>query len=124
MENKVERLNELYQDPQMAAKLNAAADEEELRKLLAENGVELTAEEMHAVMLELADAVEEAMNKEELNEDDLQQVSGGLSITSAWFTLKATGAVATAFGVGAAVGVGIGLVALGIYAYGKYKKKW
>ena len=121
---KLERLNELYSDPKMTKKLNAAPTEEDLRVMLAENGVDLTPEEMSGVLEELAVLAEESVNDDELNEEQLENVSGGFTLTFASITLKTTGAVTAAFGIGAGVGLGIGLAGLAVYAIGKKKKWW
>ena len=121
---KLERLNELYSDPEMARKLNAAPTEEDLRLMLAENGVELTAEEMTGVLKELAALAEESMSEEELSEDQLENVSGGFSLTIASLAIKTTGVVTAAFGISVGVGLGIGLAGLAVYAIGKKKKWW
>ena len=121
---KLERLNELYSDPEMAQKLNAAPTEEDLRLMLAENGVELTPEEMSGVLEELAALAGESMNDEELDEEQLENVSGGFTLTIASVALKTTGVVTTAFGISTGVGIGIGLAGLAVYAIGKKKKWW
>ena len=126
---KLERLNELYSDPKMAQKLNAAPTEEDLRLMLAENGVEFTPEEMSGILSELASVAEQAFSNEELSEEQLESVSGGFSLSFAIpilgkVALKATGSVATALGVSSVVGIGIGLAGLAVYAVGKRKKWW
>ena len=117
--NKNERLNELLMDKDFQQKSLAVSTQEEVQSLFAEFGLELTAEEVEQFLIQLGQMLSETQS-EELNEDDLDNVSGG-----AW-SIVLTGAAASAFGIACGVTIGIGAVALGgyiIYKQATKKKK-
>lgn len=85
MEKKIENLfgNEAFMEKFMA--LNTP---EEIQALFAENGVEVSAEELHEL-------IQEAMGKDaELNTEQLDNVNGGGAVSIAWLLLKGTWAFA------------------------------
>lgn len=84
METKLmEKLEKVFKDEAMAAKLKEAADIDAIKAVLAEAGVELTEEELAEVVRVAA----ESAGSGELSEDQMDEVSGGIVRTA----LKALG---------------------------------
>jgi len=74
-----EKLNTLLEDQDFIEKLTNTETDTEVQALLAENGVELTLEEINAVKK----GVEARISEEgELSEDDLENVAGGVDIAN------------------------------------------
>jgi len=72
-----EKLNTLLEDQDFIEKLTSAETDAEVQALLAENGVELTLEEINAVKK----GVEARISEDgELSEDELENVAGGADI--------------------------------------------
>lgn len=110
------RVNELLMDKTFQEKSLAVTNEEEVQELFAEFGLELTHEEVESILVQLGSMLSET--SEELDEEDLENVSGG-----AW-SIVLTGAAASAFGIACGVTVGLGVVALGVaFAVKQAKKK-
>ena len=80
MEKKIEKLNELLLDVDVQNEAKAIKDPEELRQILAQHGLELTADEMEEILVQLGGfLVENNLMTEdgELTEEGMDQVSGG-----------------------------------------------
>lgn len=118
---KAEQINALFEKPEIQQQISGLTDPEEIRKVLAENGVELTAEEMNEVLLSIGETVANLVPDSELSEDDLENVAGGFAMT---ISLGAGAAVFCAvaggiIGVAAVAGLAYGAY----YLYKKVKKK-
>lgn len=74
MNEKQAKLEELMKNEAFADALFSKKSSEEIQKLFAENGLELTAEELAAVT---ATILQGASGNEELSEDALDSVAGG-----------------------------------------------
>lgn len=72
-----QKLTELFNSENAKAKLNAIDDIEELKQFLDENDIELSYEDL-AELLKSAVACSEKSNSDELTEEDMDNVSGGL----------------------------------------------
>lgn len=85
-ETKMNTVEELLSNEELIAKIQAAETPEEIPALLAEMGVEISAEEF----LEAYNQAEvEACGDEELDADDLDVVSGGCVHTAARYVMMA-----------------------------------
>lgn len=118
--NKVEKLNDIFSNPAIMEQIGVMDDPEQILVVLAENGLELTAEELHDVLLTVGETVAPLFPEGELSEDDLDNVSGGgLTIT----IVLGAGAKFTAAVLGGLVGVAVvaGLAYCGYKIYKKYK---
>lgn len=69
-----EKMKKLVQDQEFMNKLLACEEPEQVQKLFADNGVEITLEEVKALGKALAGM---AQSDGELSEDDLEGVAGG-----------------------------------------------
>ena len=98
MEKSLEEIKRLSQealnDPEFVKAFAAAKSPEETQKLLAGRGIEMTLEEVLAMG--------EAIGNDELNDDELENVSGGIGIVLG--TLAVVGFVSV-FTTAAVVGV-------------------
>ena len=118
-----EKLNVLLADPAFYQEGKDVASVEDFMELLRKHDVELTAEEADAVLTQLGMLIAQ-QNSEELSEDDLDNVAGGLIklvIGGIAVTVKSAAAGAV-LGAGLGVAVGVAAVAGGCY-YAK-KKGW
>jgi hypothetical protein len=79
-EQKVAKLEALFQDEDFATKLGAVVSTGDLRKLFAANGVELTAEETAGLVESVAQRLGDSTG--ELSATQLDGAAGGLSIKS------------------------------------------
>ena len=86
----------LESKPELAAKIDNINTDEEVVAFFAENGIDVTVEEVREV---LAEGVIECAEPEngELSEENLDNVAGGLALT--------LGLIATAWGVGSRAGM-------------------
>lgn len=101
---KEQKLAELFQNEQFKKEANELKTAEELQRLFASYGLELSLDEVYS----LCEKIALNMEKGELSEDELENVSGGFAITAG----------VVALGVGC-----IGALALGIYnGYKKTKR--
>lgn len=72
-----EKINELFQDKAFVEKLLSLENDTDVQALMKENGVELSLQEINSIKK----AVESRIgNDEELSEDDLENVAGGVDI--------------------------------------------
>lgn len=79
MENMMkEKLAATFANEAIAAKLKEAADIEQMRKVLAENGVEFTDEELAQFISQAAKSADNG----ELDETQMEEVSGGIVRTA------------------------------------------
>ena len=102
--DKNQKLCELFSNEQFKAEANKLSTAEELQRLFSEYGLELSIDEVY----DLCEVIAVNMEKEELDEGDLESVAGGFAITAGLVVL----------GVAC-----IGAVALGIYnGYKKTKR--
>lgn len=121
----LELFDKITQRPDVANRILIAKDEEEIREILANNGLKLTPEQTHTILMELGNSVSEIItDQDELLEDDLDGVAGGGMITIAIGTtvIKASGTLAIALGGATGVALGVGAVCVGVWAYKKYIK--
>lgn len=123
----VKLFNEVTSRPEVSSKIMSAENSEEIRTILAENGLSLTEEEINVVLEELGKSVEDVLaDQDELPEEMLDDVSGGaamLTLAIGTTAIKASGTLAIVLGGATGVGLGIGAVALGIWAYRRYIRK-
>lgn len=73
-----EKMNELFQDETFVEKLLNKETDVEVKELLAENGVEISLEEISAIKKTVEARLE---NDSELSEDDLENVAGGSDVS-------------------------------------------
>lgn len=120
----VKLFNEVTSRPDVSERIVAAESAEEIRGILAENGLNLTEDEMKTVLEELGKSVEKVLaDQDELPEEALDDVSGGAAMWTLMLgtaTFKASGTLAIVLGGVSGVALGVGAVALGIWAYKKY----
>jgi predicted ribosomally synthesized peptide with nif11-like leader len=79
----MEKLSPLWENEEFVKSLAAAESEEAALKLFADNGIDITTEE-------LAEIKSSATAQDELGEEDLEDVAGGIAISA----LTAAGALA------------------------------
>lgn len=120
----VKLFNEVTSRPDVSEKIVAAESAGEIRGILAENGLNLTEDEMKTVLEELGKSVEKVLaDQDELPEEALDDVSGGAAMWTLMLgtsVFKASGTLAIVLGGVSGVALGVGAVALGIWAYKKY----
>lgn len=108
------RIDELFDNEELVEKFSLVKTPDELWDLFKENGVEFT----DVSKEELFDAFQKAKDTDELDEDDLENVSGGF-----WLKL-AVGKVLISVG-GATAGTVLltcaGIAAIGLAAYAGYR---
>lgn len=81
MNEKNKKIEEIFKNEEKVKYLCSLNTPEEAQKAFAEEGVDLTLDELN----ELRDAIIRAIdNKGELSEDDLEQASGGFIIAGLW----------------------------------------
>lgn len=73
-----EKINELFQDETFVENLLSKETDIEVKALLAENGVEISLEEISAIKKTVEARLE---NDSELSEDDLENVAGGSDVS-------------------------------------------
>lgn len=113
---KQEKFDSLMQDETLCKELQTMTDAEEVRALLAKNGLEFTQEEMTDILMSVGQLIDENLPEGELDEDVLENVHGGIT------GMIALGAGAKALCLVAGIGVGaLGVFALGCCAYKLYK---
>ena len=92
---------------------------EEICNVLAENGLNLTEDELNTVLEELGKSVKEILAElDELSGDALDDNSEGVAMWTLAFgtaTFKASGTLAVVLGGATGVALGVGAVALGIW---------
>lgn len=115
--NREELFNQLFEDPNVVRQVQAMSDPEEIRSFLASHGVEFSQDEMEQLLLGIGEAMDNRIAEGELDENELESVAGGFTMT---LTLGA-GAALAAGTLGFVVGVG-GVIALGYFGYKYYKK--
>lgn len=102
------KLNLLLEDKEFMMKMLGQDSEQDVQKLFAENGVEMTLEEVDSLGATL-DKCFKKLDSDELDEDALEDVAGGFAITlvgvSGWAVAKAV--------------IGIGAAGLAIYKWYK-----
>lgn len=88
MEEKLNKIEALANDEKFIDQMKKASSKEDLQRVFAEFGVDLTREEIDAI----AEAIEKMMS-DELNENDLENAAGGVSALAilgwAWKGAKA-----------------------------------
>lgn len=72
-----EKMKELLADKAFVEKLMSLETETEVQSLLSENGVELTVEQISMIK---KGVMSQLSNSDELSEDDLETVAGGVDI--------------------------------------------
>ena len=119
-----EKLDKILEDEATLALVQGVEDADEVYRILTEKGLDVSREAFDDLLISLGRAVSEKMSEDELNLDQLDNVSGGsgILVTIGGVTIKLTAAAAAAFGVGFAVGVGVGIAALAVLGYCAYKK--
>jgi len=78
MESKKEKLQALLNDDSFAEGYSAAETKEDLQKLFADNGIEMSMEDIDSL---LADIPEEKNGDGELSDETLENVAGGSLLT-------------------------------------------
>lgn len=117
--NKVEKLNEIFSKPAIMEQVSVMDDPEQILAILAENGLDLTAEELNEVLLTIGETVAPLLPEGELSEDDLDNVAGGGGVTAT--IVLGAGAKFTAAILGGLVGVAV-VAGLAYCGYKLYKK--
>lgn len=110
---KAEQINMLFEKPEIQQQVSGLTDPEDIRKVLVDNGVELTSEEMNEVLLSIGETIANLVPEGELSEDDLEDVAGG-----GFSMMLVLGAGSTTFC--AVAGGLIGVAAVAGLAYGGY----
>lgn len=148
-DSRMEKLNELLSSESICDKLLAAENAAEARAVLAENGLDMTEEEVNALGQYVASISKKLIeNGGELAEEDLEKIAGGIltetvsvisaaSSTSLFSSSIATGAAAgSSFPVvgtiiGAAVAAGVATAVIyreeivsGLKKAGEWIKSW
>ena len=103
---RMEKLGALLTNEDFCQKFIACTTKQEAYKLFADNGSDLTEEEINGLALQLKALTQKLIeNNGELSEEDLEQIAGGANIKSAITTLfVAPAGIGVAAGVGAAIG--------------------
>lgn len=114
-----EKIKALMEQEGFVEKMLACEEPEDVQKLFGDNGVELSLEDVKAIgkALDRMDA-----QSGELAEEDLQEVAGGVAISSVII-----GTIATIVGTaGAAVGFGVtgGAIGGAVLLARKYFRRW
>lgn len=121
-QEKIDLINAMMEKSEVQEKAKQCKDAAELQQLFAENGVDLTVDEVEAFLSELTESVmSKICENQELSEDDLDNVAGGLgSVAAAILALGST--PVGPWIIAGAVVVGLGaLIIGGINGY--YSKK-
>ena len=118
---KIEKLNQIFEDSAVMEQVSTLRDPDEIRAVLEEHGLTLSAQELDEILLAVGESVSQLMPEGELSEDDLEDVAGGVSVT----ILLGAGAKILCGVAGGLVGVAaVAALAYGGYVlYKKYKKK-
>ena len=99
---RIEKLGALLANEDFCQKFIACTTKQEAYKLFADNGSDLTEEEINGLALQLKALTQKLIeNDGELSEEDLEQIAGGGTVEVALTTLFVAPA-----GIGAAAGVG------------------
>ena len=119
--NKVEKLNEIFSNPEIMNRVGVMEDPAQVLEVLKENGLELTIEELQEALLTIGETVAPLIPEGELSEDDLDNVAGGGALTVS--IVLGAGAKLTAAILGGLVGVAVvaGLAYCGYLLYKKLK---
>lgn len=81
-EDTIQKLNALFENnEEVQQKAAMISDFEELHSLISNNGVDISREELTDFLLEVGQCVSEVMPEDELSEDDLDDVAGGIAGT-------------------------------------------
>lgn len=121
-QEKIDLINAMMEKTEVQEKAKQCKDAAELQQLFAENGVDLTVDEVEAFLSELTESVMSKIREnQELSEDDLDSVAGGMGSVAA--AIIGLGSIPVAgWIVAGAVIVGCGaLIIGGINGY--YKKR-
>lgn len=121
-QEKINLLNAMMEKPEVQEQAKQCKTPAELQALLAENGLNLTLDELEQFLDEVTKAVADKLQvNQELSEEDLGNVSGGLgNVAAAILGLGATPVGPWILGGAAVVGIGA-LIIGGINGY--YSKK-
>lgn len=122
-QEKINLINAMMEKPEVQVKAKQCKNAAELQRLFAENGVDLTVDEVEVFLSEVAEAVAVKLHEnQELSEGDLDDVSGGLgSVAAAIIGIGSTPVGPWILGAAAVVGVGA-LIVGGVNSYYKNKK--
>jgi hypothetical protein len=98
-----ERIKEIFSDEAFVKELFSKEDPEEVQKMLADKGIDLSIDEIVTLKDMLEKKLQQAQNGEELAEDDLEEVAGGSGVL-AFLVCAAIGLafVATVYEIGCA----------------------
>lgn len=96
--DKNEKLMQIFQDEQFLAESACMESAEDLQELLSKHGLDLTLDEVYGLCAQIACH----MKGDELDEDDLEYVSGGVAV---WLIVGC---------------VAVGVAAIGSFAAGVY----
>ena len=122
MTKKIDKLNELLLDVDVQNEVKTVKDPETLRQVLSQRGLELTADEMEEILVQIGGyLVENNLMTEdgELTEEGMDQVTGG-GLGAAITGLKVGTAIS---GGNVAVGVAVFVGVCAVTAYVSYNRK-
>ena len=129
---RMEKLGALLANEDFCQKFISCTTKQEAYKLFADNGSDLTEEEINGLALQIKALTQKLIeNDGELSEEDLEQIAGGINVMAAEITIAvapigigASTLIGSAIGsvvcpgvgsvIGAAIGTGVGMIASGL----------
>lgn len=122
-QEKIDLINAMMEKSEVQEKAKQCKDAAELQQLFAENGVDLTVNEVEAFLSELTESVMSKIREnQELSEDDLDSVAGGLGGVAAAIIGGFASIPVAGWIVAGAVVIGLGAFVIG-GINGYYSKK-
>ena len=110
-EQKIAKIKEIFADKEFVAKVLEMETAEEVQAAVKAQGVELTLEEIEATKAELANQIENK-DSDEVSDEQLEQVAGGMAITTAVII------------AGGLLAAGSGLATLGAKIHEWTRRRW
>ncbi|MBE5837539.1 hypothetical protein [Butyrivibrio sp.] len=108
MDNRIERIKELFSDEAMVKEVLSIAEPEKAQEWFSDHGIEFTLDEIKD-MGEMINKVQKGEIKagylavnDELSEDDLENVAGGTNQTAVEYALGAIGIAMVSIAIGIA----------------------
>jgi predicted ribosomally synthesized peptide with nif11-like leader len=80
-EERAAKLKEIFSEKEFVEKVLAMETAEDVQAAVKEKGVELSFDEIEAIRKDIANSVEKG-DSEEVSDDELEQVAGGVAITT------------------------------------------